>query len=137
MTLYTGENAGPGYVQKHLKAFRRHTHFTLNPLIEVDGDHAVVESYMIAALVVVPKGTDGPEILQTAGGRYLDRFERRDGAWRIAHRHFIVDWQTIQDALSLEGWRALREETGTEELLPPTPPYTGRRSKEDPSYDYL
>lgn len=26
------------------------------------------------------------------GGRYLDRFERRDGAWRIAARTMLYDW---------------------------------------------
>ena len=26
------------------------------------------------------------------GGRYVDRFEKRAGHWRIAHRHGLVDW---------------------------------------------
>ena len=26
------------------------------------------------------------------GGRYVDRFERRDGRWRIAERTFVLDW---------------------------------------------
>ncbi len=26
------------------------------------------------------------------GGRYLDRFERRNGEWRIAARRYILDW---------------------------------------------
>jgi hypothetical protein len=29
---------------------------------------------------------------QVACGRYLDRFEHRDGAWRIAHRVCVTDW---------------------------------------------
>ena len=31
----------------------------------------------------------------TAGGRYVDRFERRHGEWRIAERTVVVDWQRI------------------------------------------
>jgi len=27
------------------------------------------------------------------GGRYIDRFERRDSQWRIAHRHGMLDWR--------------------------------------------
>jgi hypothetical protein len=27
------------------------------------------------------------------GGRYIDRFERRDGRWAIAARKCVVDWQ--------------------------------------------
>ena len=26
------------------------------------------------------------------GGRYLDRFEKRDGEWRIARRRYVLDW---------------------------------------------
>ncbi len=26
------------------------------------------------------------------GGRYIDRFERRDGEWRIARRVLLLDW---------------------------------------------
>ena len=26
------------------------------------------------------------------GARYVDRFERRDGDWRIAHRRVLVEW---------------------------------------------
>lgn len=34
---------------------------------------------------------DGP-FLERFGGRYFDRFERRDGAWKIAHRQVTHDW---------------------------------------------
>jgi hypothetical protein len=30
--------------------------------------------------------------LERFGGRYFDRFEHRDGAWRIAHRGLTHDW---------------------------------------------
>jgi hypothetical protein len=29
--------------------------------------------------------------------RYVDRFERRDGAWRIAQRNLIQDWKQVVD----------------------------------------
>ncbi len=31
-------------------------------------------------------------ILERFGGRYVDRFERRNGEWRIAHRLSIREW---------------------------------------------
>lgn len=34
-----------------------------------------------------------------SGGRYVDRFERRDGRWAIAARVCLVEWQS--DAASL------------------------------------
>ncbi len=63
---------------------------------------AVVESYYIcyqrlrsAAAVEAafrPAAVSGDETLQlTAVGRYVDRFTRCDGAWRIAHRHVTFD----------------------------------------------
>src|SRR3546814_19209297 len=35
------------------------------------------------------------------GGRYIDRFERRDGVWRIAHRTGLLDWR--QDTKADDG----------------------------------
>jgi hypothetical protein len=30
--------------------------------------------------------------IEQAGARYIDRFERRDGEWRIARRVAVIDW---------------------------------------------
>ena len=32
------------------------------------------------------------EVDTCIGGRYLDKFEKRDGEWRIAHRTMLYDW---------------------------------------------
>jgi hypothetical protein len=45
--------------------------------------------------VLTRKG-DG-EVSDIAGGRYLDRLERRDGEWRIAARRVIVEWCCVVD----------------------------------------
>lgn len=64
-------------------------HIITNILIELDGDTAQVESYFQAHH---PSATETGEIaLAFALGRYLDRFERRDGVWRIADRRVIMD----------------------------------------------
>lgn len=63
-------------------------HHITNVLIELSGAAAQVESYFIAFHPEV--GPDGPRFAQVCG-RYLDRFERRDGAWRIADRQVVVD----------------------------------------------
>ena len=59
-------------------------HFMGNALIELDGDVARVESYVIAYHVI--EADDGTSKHDNWGIRYVDRFERRDGAWKIAHR---------------------------------------------------
>ena len=64
-------------------------HRTSNMFIRVDGDRARSESYVIA-YVRTPEG-DG-WVQRLIGGRYLDRHEKRDGEWRIAHRTYVLDW---------------------------------------------
>jgi hypothetical protein len=118
---YTGATAGPGYVGKHLRKFRRHLHTVFNASIEVDGDRADCESYSIAYLVLADPDDPAKERLMTVAGRYLDRFERRDGVWRIAFRKFLIDWRTTTEI----------EPRGADG------PFEGKRSADDPSYALL
>lgn len=70
-------------------------HHITNMLIEVDGDVAHGESYFLAFhpdAVIAGEGDVGGEGLSFSGGRYLDRFEKRGGAWRIADRRVVFDW---------------------------------------------
>ena len=60
-------------------------HSIANEWIEVKGDHAVGEHYVIAH-----NRAGGQDSL--TGGRYLDRYERRGGMWKIASRVFVCDW---------------------------------------------
>lgn len=61
--------------------------------IELSGDEARVETHVISYHRVDHGG--GDERDTCIGGRYLDRFERRDGEWRIAARTMLYDW--VQD----------------------------------------
>ncbi|MCW1427808.1 nuclear transport factor 2 family protein [Novosphingobium sp. JCM 18896] len=64
-------------------------HSIANQWIEVDGDGAIGETYVIA--VSTSRG-DGEPTDTLTGGRYIDRFERRGGRWAIAERTFVLDW---------------------------------------------
>jgi hypothetical protein len=66
-------------------------HHITNVLIELAGSRAAVESYFIALHPHVA-GEHASEQLAFVGGRYLDRFECRDGAWRIVQRQVVLDW---------------------------------------------
>lgn len=69
---------------------RQQTHRVDHALIEFTGpDSAVVESYN---LTFIDAETEDGMAAAMVGGRYLDRFERRNGAWKIAHRLYVMDW---------------------------------------------
>ena len=39
---------------------------------------------------------EGGPLLETFGGRYIDRFERRDGEWKIADRVVVHEWDQVE-----------------------------------------
>jgi hypothetical protein len=72
-----------------LKDHDSNQHMIGNTLIEVEGDEAFGEVYFHAYHKV--KSDTGFDDLIVAG-RYLDRYERRDGVWKMAYRSERVDW---------------------------------------------
>ena len=56
----------------------------------VTPSRANVESYYIAYHQF--RNNAGIDTLLVTGGRYLDRFEQRKGAWKIAKRICTIDW---------------------------------------------
>lgn len=64
-------------------------HHLTNHMCEIDGDVAHAETYFLYA----GRNRDGSN--WAAGGRYADRFERRDGVWKIAFRQTMIEWSGI------------------------------------------
>jgi hypothetical protein len=63
-------------------------HHLTNSTVVLEGDTARAESYFVA----VHRRPGPPVTVGQFGGRYVDRFSRRDGAWRIAARLVVHDW---------------------------------------------
>ncbi len=101
----------------------RTIHCVSNELFDVRGDIALGESYLFS---ISTRRIDGQEMDTLVGGRYLDRFEKRRGEWRLAHRTFVMDWNLNQPATG--EW-----ETGRFGALKTH----GRRDKKDPIYALL
>lgn len=80
----------------HGRYQQRSQHIVTNHLCELDGDVAHAESYWMLAAV----NADGPP-LSLGGGRYLDRFERRNGRWAIAVRKCVLDWSGTPESMPL------------------------------------
>jgi hypothetical protein len=67
-----------------------HSQHTIgNCLIEVDGDTAASEAYVTCVHRFSHADIEYDFVI---AGRYVDRWERRGGAFRIAHRTAIWDW---------------------------------------------
>lgn len=103
------------------------THHQLgNVSITVQGDFADVQSYFTAyhrlgnpPPAAFDAGAGGMDL--TVGGRYIDRFERRDEVWRIVRRTGVHDWQRYEPA----------SDRGFDELPADR---RGRRDHSDPAY---
>ncbi len=85
----TIEEFAPYAVQALREAYDATQHRISNAAIELRGEAARVETYVLA--FHVERGPDG-RVLHTFNGRYVDTFERRDGSWKIARRILRSDW---------------------------------------------
>ena len=65
------------------------THNICNIAIEVEGDRAWGETYFIGLSENRPDGEN--PFNNVTSGRYLDKFEKRDGEWRILQRTFAYE----------------------------------------------
>jgi len=92
-------------------------HKISNISIKVDGDNAASETYVTMHGRIPGEGGAVMEV--SSIGRYLDRWEKRDGEWRIAHRRYLTTMDETR-------------QVGT--IMSPT---EGSRDRRDPSYDLL
>ena len=83
------------FVQRTPRAhevFAAHQHYIVNHRIELSGEQAHGEVYWM----MVARERTGDHVT-ASGGRYIDRYERRDGVWRIAARVCIVEWTSREE----------------------------------------
>lgn len=94
-------NAGPDYAEWanaiHAAGCRLCLHNITTHTCEIEGTVAHAESYVLVGLL----NPDG-RTARFINGRYVDRLEKRDGAWRIALRRCTVDLLIAGDASILE-----------------------------------
>ena len=91
-----------------------HCHHLSNVTVAVDGDRAGSEAYVIVRLRTGDGGTD-----LVSHGRYVDRWRREDGTWRIHHRRYLHTLDYSEPVTSVMFGTA------------------GSRDREDPVYDVL
>jgi hypothetical protein len=107
------------WVLQLLPTMKRTQHCICNVLVDLAGDVAHGESYVLAFHDLVK---DGKDVTMTFGGRYLDRFERRQGVWKNAGRTVLSDWNAVVP--TTDAW----------DRSPGVARHFGRRGLEDLSY---
>lgn len=71
-------------------------HIITNEQIEVDGDAASSETYILSCQDVL---IDDVRKTRLRAGRYLDRFARREGVWKLSARTLIDEWSRIDEVV--------------------------------------
>ena len=118
--IYEG-GAGP-FVEFCMEALRSHganQHLLGQMNIELAGAEAFGEIYYQAYHRTFAEDGAARDLL--ISGRYVDRYEQRDGEWRIAYRSELVDW--TRDDPAADDWF-----TGSAMIR-------GARKPEDPLYE--
>ena len=69
-------------------------HLLANERIQVDGDQASSETYIVSCQDVL---ADGVRKTRIRAGRYLDRFERRSAGWRLVARTLVDEWSRVDE----------------------------------------
>lgn len=102
----------------HSRIQTGHQHFISNHSVELDGDTAHTETYFH----FWGENVEGPPTL--AFGRYIDRFEKRNGKWAIAYRRCTTEKVGSFTEAQLPA----------EAMLNRTPTGPCRRDRQDASY---
>lgn len=100
-------------------AILHHNMTTAN--IRIEGSYAEGEIYVLAFHQV--KKEDGGKLDLLIGGRYFDKYEKRDGVWKFLHKAVVADWATLHDPSIVNLDNPIIEGS-----------YIGKPGETDPSY---
>jgi len=107
------------FCMEMLQSHRRNHHMLGQHLVDFTGpDEAFGEVYYQAYHRVA--GGDGAPRDLFIAGRYVDRYERREGVWKIAYRSELVDW--------------VRDDPAADAMVAAAPFIMGERKPADPLY---
>ena len=89
----------------------------------IDGDAAEGEIYSVATHTFAVGDRETEVII---GGRYLDKYRKRDGAWRFAARRVVTDWAHVNDPSVVDLSHPITRDTPR-----------GSPGPDDPSYSFF
>lgn len=91
---------------KSLRRYKATKHIVTNHSIDLgdDGVSATGEIYVLASHLRADEAAGTGETIDVWWGRYVDRYESRDGDWRIVHRIVVHEWtmqMPIENAMAI------------------------------------
>jgi hypothetical protein len=89
----------------------------------ISGDNADGEIYTIATHTFIAGDRDVEVLI---GGRYLDKYEKRDGTWKFIERTIVTDWARVNDPSLVDLSHPITRDT-----------LKGSPDADDPSYRLL
>jgi ketosteroid isomerase-like protein len=89
----------------------------------VNGHAAEGEIYTIAIHTLAGKHRDVDIVV---GGRYLDKYEKRDDAWKLIERTIVTDWARVNDPSAMDMGHSITKDT-----------LKGTLDANDPSYQFF
>jgi ketosteroid isomerase-like protein len=89
----------------------------------ISGSTAEGEIYTIATHTFVAGNRDVDVMV---GGRYLDKYEKRDGTWKFIERKIVTDWANVNDPSSVDLSHPITRDTPR-----------GTPDANDPSYQFF
>ena len=95
-----GPNEFVDYCQNALATHASNHHFVGQINIDLKGEEAFGEVYYQAFHRV--KNAAGEDRDLFISGRYVDRYERRAGVWKISYRSELVDW--VREEPAADSW---------------------------------
>jgi hypothetical protein len=104
----------------HLRSMQHHI-TTTN--FAIDGERAEGEVYSIATHTFAAGNGETEVIL---GGRYLDKYEKRDGAWKFTERRIVTDWAHVHNPSTVDLSHPMTRDTPL-----------GSPGPDDPSYAFF
>jgi hypothetical protein len=119
-------------IDMHTANHFSHQHCLYNHSCDLDGNVAHAETYY----TFVCMNRIGKPVTMN-GGRYIDRFERRENRWAIAHRVCVRDWALLDehpDPDDLAAYTARRAVLAPEVVAFMNAGARPARDRSDPSY---
>jgi ketosteroid isomerase-like protein len=104
----------------YLRSMQHHT-TTVNFVI--DGDVAEGEVYTIATHTFAVRDHDVDVVV---GGRYLDKYAKREATWKFVERAIVTDWAHVNDPSITDLSHPITRNTPT-----------GSMAADDPSYGFF